>query len=118
MAKRLNILVVEDHADTRDVLVKVLTMLGHCAESCSDVKTAILRLKREGLDVLLTNVYLADAVSLDYLADLTKQGRLPPRVISMSAGDDFEERRRSGSAGCADHLVKSFTVASLEAVLR
>ena len=116
--QRLRILVVEDHDHTRQALVHFLVALGHWVESCPDAETALARLDYDGLDVLLTDVYLPDARDLDYLGELSKRGKLPPRVISMSPGDDLAAHQRSKSSGCASHLVKPVTEHALEAALR
>ncbi len=115
--KPLRILVVEDDDDTRRTLVRTLASLGHWVESCPDAETALSRMSHDGLDVLLTNAYLPGAKGLDYLYELSQQGKLPPRVISMSESADQEECRRSKLSGCAGHLIKPFTGKTLKAVL-
>ena len=116
--QRLRILVVEGHDHTRQILVHFLVALGHWVESCPDAETALTRLDYDGLDVLLTDVYLPDTRDLDYLGELSKRGKLPPRVISMSTGDDLEAHQRSKSSGCVGHLVEPFTEDALVAALR
>ena len=90
--QRLRILVVEDHDHTRQALVHFLVALGHWVESCPDAETALARLDYDGLDVLLTDVYLPDARDLDYLGELSKRGEASP------TRDLHEHGRRSRSA--------------------
>ncbi len=115
--KKLCILIVEDHQDTRETLASLLTVLGHRVESCPDSETALARLSHDGLDVLLTDVRLPGAAAWDYLAELSKRGKMPPCVISMSAVDDLNYRKKSEQAGCLGHLVKPFTTNELEVLL-
>ena len=114
----LCILVVEDHADTREVLVDIIEAYGYWVESSPDVAAALARLDYDGLDVLLTDVHLPDGDAWSLLSELTKRGKRPPRVISMSAYDACETRRLSETSGCYGHLVKPFQMEALEALLR
>ena len=114
----LRILVVEDHADTREVLVNVIDSHGHWVESCPNVAAALARMDQDGFDVLLTDVRLPDGDAWNLLAELTRRGKRPPRVISMSAYDVPETRRLSETSECHGHLVKPFQVEALEALLR
>lgn len=113
----LRILVIEDHTDTRDVLVSAIELHGYWVESCSNVTATLARLANDGFDVLLTDVRLPDGDAWNLLTELTKRGKRPPRVISMSAYDACETRRLSEASGCHGHLVKPFQMEQLEALL-
>ena len=117
-AKPLRILVVEPHEDTRVVLVSFLTSLGHWVESCRDAETALERMDHDGLDMLLTDAWLVSGRGWDYLKTLKKQGKLPRRVVSMSAGENDAERKQSQAHGCSAHLVKPILLSELEAALQ
>ena len=54
----LNILVVEDHADTRAGLALVLDGLGYRYELACDAADALAMAARTSFDVLLTDVYM------------------------------------------------------------
>lgn len=116
--KRLRILVVENYPDTRNVLAWILTHLGHSVESVPDAGTAFDRLRQDGFDVLLTDVFLPDKSGWDFLRELRARGILPPQVISVSAMHVDDARGPSKAAGCHAHLVEPFRINELEAALR
>ena len=107
--RRLRILVVEDHPDTKDALVALLESLAYWVESCGDTATALARMQHyDNFDVLLTDVRLPGGDAWQLLAELSERGKLPPRVVTMSAFDAPEMRRLSEASGCVGHLVKPF----------
>ena len=114
---RLRIMVVEDFDDTREILVDLIRLHGHWVESCSDKATALARMSNDGFDVLLTDVRLPDGDAWTLLIDLAERGILPPRVISMSAFNAGEMRKKSAFFGCAGHLSKPFEMRDLEKLL-
>ena len=113
----LNILVVEDHGDTRDVLGILVVMLGHRCETACDAEAALVSAAKGTFDVLLTDIHLPGMDGWQLLEELGGRGHLPRRVISMSAGIPHEGAARSRAAGCHAHLGKPFLVETLEAAL-
>ena len=116
--KPLRILVVDDHQEIRELLAEYLALSGCWVESCPDVASALARMEQDGFDVLLTHLQLPDANGGSLLAELTRRGRRPPRVLSMSGGDAARARQQSQALGCAGHLAKPFQLAELAALLR
>ena len=82
--KPLRILVVDDHQEIRALLAEYLALSGCWVESCPDATTALARMEQDGFDVLLTHLQLPDADSSTLIEELTRRGRRPPRVLSMS----------------------------------
>ena len=82
-------------------------------------KLRLLVVSREGpFDVLLTDIGLPDGTAWDLLAALQREGRLPPRVVTMG-GSSFEEVLDHGTAyECQAHLEKPFLLEELEAALK
>lgn len=116
--KSLRILVVDDHQEIRALLAEYLASSGCWVESCPDATTALARMEQDGFDVLLTHLQLPDADGMSLLAELTRRGRRPPRVLSMSGGDATRARQQSQALGCAGHLAKPFRLAELTALIR
>ena len=114
---RLRIMVVEDFEDTREMLVELIRLHGHWVESCADMTTASARMSNDGFDVLLTDVRLPDGDAWTLMINLAERGVLPPRVISMSAYNAGELRKKSAFYGCAGHLSKPFEIRDLENLL-
>jgi len=57
-ATGLRILVVEDHADSREAICEVLAMLGHRPHSAGSGEEALANLHMQAFDVLLTDISL------------------------------------------------------------
>jgi len=58
-ATSLRILVVEDHADSREAICEVLTMLGHRPHGVGSGEEALANLSVQTFEVLLTDISLA-----------------------------------------------------------
>ena len=113
----LKILVVEDHADSRIIIGKLLTWLGHHCDLAPDANSALSKAAGGTFDALLTDIGLPDRDGWELLRELGVQGHLPPLVISMSAFDGYTHSAWSKEAGCHGHLVKPFGVDQLKAAL-
>ena len=113
----LNILVVEDHADTRAGLAVVLDGLGYRYELACDADEALIMAARTPFDVLLTDVYMPRLSGWRLVRQLKADGHLPAQVVSMSASGAALETVQSNMAGCHAHLRKPFGIAELTAAL-
>ncbi len=112
-----NILVVEDHEDTRMGLAVVLDGLGYRYELACGPEEALALAARTSFDVLLTDVYMPRLSGWRLVRQLKAEGRLPARVVSMSASGAALETRQSSVAGCHVHLYKPFNLEELTAAL-
>ena len=115
--KYLRILVVEDYNDIRHLLEEVLAHKGHWVEGLYGPGTALERMKQDGFDLLLTDVWQPNLAGWDFLDELRTHERLPAYVVSMSEMYGDEARRTSKAAGCFAHLVQPFKLEELEAIL-
>lgn len=113
----MHILVVEDHADSRDALVWLLKAIGHRIQAAPDADNALRALSQFRFDVLLTDILMPEMSGLDLLHELRINGQLPPYLVTMSALDREEARPLSKEAGCHAHLAKPFSSAELVATL-
>ena len=117
MPSPVNVLVVEDHQDTRDVLAVFLECLGHRFKLVTNAASALDLAAVESFDLLLTDVQLGGRDGWALIGDLRKQGTLPPLVASMSAGYGPTQTARSLAEGCNWHLVKPFQWDELQAIM-
>ncbi len=117
LSPSLYVLVV-DHRDTLEVIGLVLEGFGCRFQLAPDTGSALrLALAAESFDLLLTGVQLGGRDGWTLIRALRVQGRLPPLVVSMSAGDDYTQAARSKAEGCNWHLVKPFHWAELQTIL-
>jgi CheY-like chemotaxis protein len=98
----LQVLVVEDDDDTREVLALGLTLYGADVVAVSSAAAAIDELARRIPDVILSDIGLPDE---DGLALIRRVRTLPPSrggrvpavaVTAFTLGDDAEETTRAG----------------------
>ena len=117
MPSPVNVLVVEDHQDTRDVLAVFLEALGHRFKLVTNAASALDLAAVENFDLLLTDIQLGGRDGWTLIRDLREQGFLPPLVASMSAGHGPTQTARSKAEGCNWHLVKPFLWDELQSII-
>jgi DNA-binding response OmpR family regulator len=116
----LRVMVVEDDADLRSVLVRALTEEGFGVVEAADGRAALARAD-ETVDALVVDVGLPDADGRDVCLALRARGNSSP-VLFLTARDTVTDRLSGFSAGGDDYLTKPFhfdeLVARLRALLR
>lgn len=111
----LPILVVEDDADVRSLLVEALTDVG-CflvyAVGTAGAAQALMAEYGDSFAVAVLDVGLPDGDGRDFCASLRRQGfHLPVILLSGLGGED--DVVRGFEAGADDYLVKPFGIAEL-----
>jgi signal transduction histidine kinase len=100
----LRILLVEDHPNTRTIMSRLLSNLGHDVVTAASVEAGI----KEGLsgrfDLLLSDLGLPDGSGYDVMAALRDQPQL--HAIAFSGYGMEADVERSREAGFGAHLVK------------
>ena len=104
----LNVLVVEDHGDTLEVLGRFLRDLGCRCRLVASAGCALSAATVESFDLLITDVRLGGRDGWTLIRDLRAQGCLPPLVASVNAGPNDTQTARSKVEGCNWHLIKPF----------
>ena len=115
-AKRLRILLVEDHADTRDVLSRLLTGFGCVVTPAGSVKEALEAAEHATFDLLLSDIGLPDGSGTDVMRHLAATHGVKGIALSGFGQDDDLERSRE--AGFATHLTKPVNIQMLKQVIR
>jgi CheY-like chemotaxis protein len=121
--RTLTVLVVEDHDDTRDVLARLLRMMGHRpvpAATCADAMAlaAAHRPDADGagpIDLVLGDIGLPDGDGIELMRRL--RAAVGCRTVVLSGHGSPQDLERSRAAGIELHLVKPVTVDALRAVL-
>lgn len=73
-------LVVDDDPDVRDLLTIVLDEVGRVS-TCRDAYEALVRLRNEHVDVLVTDLILPGANAVEMLERMADSCALPPVVV-------------------------------------
>jgi CheY-like chemotaxis protein len=115
----MNILVVEDHADTRQALEMLLQVLGHRTRAARDAEgaVAIALATDQPFDLLISDLQLPDGDGWNLLRRLEAAARRPPQAIALSGWSSKDDVIKSRSAGFQAHLVKPTGPRDLEAAV-
>lgn len=119
---RRRILLVDDDASVRSILVLALRRLGLAVETAEDGRRALEMLGGDGYDLLLIDRRLPEVDGLEVVRLLRKQEvgarREPLPVVVMSGGREAEDQAASLEAGADEHLGKPAGLEELAGVMR
>lgn len=111
----LRILLVEDHADTLNAVIRLLERRGYEVLAARSFQHALALTDARGVDVLISDIALPDGDGWHLLARLQQLG--PVTGIAMSGHGAREDLHRSAEAGFVCHLTKPFEPKRLLEVL-
>ncbi len=110
------ILIVEDDAELRSVLVRSLVEESFTVEGAANGAELLARVDIFAPDVLIVDIGLPDADGRDLCQALRVRGLTAP-VIFLTARDSLAERLSGFDAGGDDYITKPFALAELVARL-
>jgi signal transduction histidine kinase len=99
------VLIVEDDADSRDMLSLFLSHQGYTVEVAPSLHAALRRLS-EGWDVVMSDIGLPDGSGLDIARHARQLSNGPCRLIALTGYGATADIDASREAGFDDHLVK------------
>ncbi|MEO8351603.1 MAG: ATP-binding protein [Chthoniobacteraceae bacterium] len=104
-ARQLRILLVEDHADTANVLRRLLTKDGHSVRIAESIAAGFAYIELEPYDILISDLGLPDGNGTELMTEAFKR---QPEIkgIAMSGFGMDEDIEASLAAGFSQHLVK------------
>ena len=98
------VLVVEDHKDTLNVLRRILENSGYAVKACETAADARAAVDQQKFDVLVSDIALPDGSGLDLMRDFRQTQDLSGIALSgFGTQDDLDA---SKAAGFALHLTK------------
>ncbi|HEX8139299.1 MAG TPA: response regulator [Pyrinomonadaceae bacterium] len=105
----LRILVVDDEADSRELITAVLAQCGAQVKGCESVSEALDALQAWGPDLLISDIGLPDEDGYSLIKkvralDEAQRGQIP--AVALTAYASPEDRARALSAGFQMHLAK------------
>ena len=113
--KRLRILLVEDHDDTRRVLSRLLGHFGHEISVADSTRSAMEIVESKEFDVILSDIGLPDGSGYDIISEAKR--KKPVKGVALTGFGTDEDIRRSKAAGFDFHLTKPVDVHELRSVL-
>jgi DNA-binding NtrC family response regulator len=111
-APRASILVVEDDEAMRDLLREALEDDGYAAEAVGGGRAGIDRVRRGGIDLVISDVKMPDLDGLDMLREI-KAVTPSPHVITITAFGSIDTAIRAVKLGAFDYITKPFEIDQL-----
>ena len=116
----LNILIVDDEADARDLLVTVLTGQGANVFAAATVAEAVANFHAQPTDLIVSDIEMPDEDGFSLIKKLREFNKTQVRkipAIALTAHARPSERLKVLSAGFQTHLAKPVETAELLAVI-
>ena len=107
-----HILVVEDDAAMRELLRETLDEEGHEVEVAAGGRAGIERVRRGGIDLVVSDVKMPDLDGLDMLREI-KAVEPSPHVITITAFGSIDTAIRAVKLGAFDYITKPFEIDQL-----
>jgi PAS domain S-box-containing protein len=114
-SKRLRLLLVDDHADTRSVLSRLLTKSGHEVVTADSARGALEILNDQRFDGLISDIGLPGTSGYELMREAVR--RQPLKGIALSGLGMDEDLQRSREAGFEYHLTKPINFQDLRSLL-
>ena len=113
---RTQVLIVEDDADMRDMLVESLSDEGYRVEAAPGGRAGIERVRQGGVDLVITDVRMPDLDGLDALQEI-RAVEPTPHVIVITAFGSIETAIKAVKLGAHDYITKPFDIDALERLI-
>lgn len=114
----LDVLIVEDLADNRDMLAEVVTLFGHRVREAETGAEALARAHERSPDLALVDLGLPDMDGLEVARALrSSPGGERLRLVAVTGFGSPEDRARALAAGYDEHMVKPVSVHRLVELL-
>jgi DNA-binding response OmpR family regulator len=111
--RRLRILLVEDHDDTRMSLARLLGRL-HTVRDVPSIEAALAAASRESFDLVISDIGLPDGSGLELMQSLRGYGI---KGICLSGFGMEDDIARAAEAGFDHHLTKPIDLRKLENII-
>jgi two-component system OmpR family response regulator len=108
----VRVLVVDDHAETRQLLARNLTLASHGVSAAATCAEAQGLLASSSFDVVILDVMLPDGSGIELCAQL-RAAEVQVPILLLTARGDVKSRVTGLEAGADDYLPKPFALAEL-----
>ncbi|MBC7353734.1 MAG: sigma-54-dependent Fis family transcriptional regulator, partial [Thermogutta sp.] len=107
------VLVVDDHAASREAMADILRRAGHEVQACGSAAEAIDLLARSFWDVVVTDLNMPGMSGLDLVRHIERR-QIPTRVIMVTAYATVASAVEAMRHGAFDYIEKPFDAGQLE----
>lgn len=108
-----HIISIEDHKQTRDMLVTMVQQMGHTAESACDGESGVETVIAGNFDLVLMDIMMPGIDGREATKQLRTAGINLP-IIAVTANAMIGEREKCIDAGMTDYLTKPVTFEQLQ----
>jgi CheY-like chemotaxis protein len=115
---RRRVLVVEDNADTREMLRSALELSGHEVHEAHDGPSGLEAILRLGPDVALVDIGLPEFDGYEIARKVRAGAGAAPYLVALTGFGQPDDRRQALEAGFDAHLVKPVDPDVLMAVIQ
>lgn len=115
--QKLQLIVVEDDTELRDILTTGLTLFGHSVRSAADGVALDLLLSSKPADILILDLGLPGENGLQ-IAERLRQMKIPCGIIMLTARGKLDERILGLTSGADHYFVKPVDIRELDAAIR
>lgn len=112
----LQILVVEDHGETRRILAGLLGRFGHDISAADTVGSALAFVQTKQFDAIVSDLNLPDGSGYDVIRSAKQNGN-GLAGVALTAEGEADDIARGREAGFDYHLTKPIDFAELRSVL-
>jgi CheY-like chemotaxis protein len=108
------VLIVENHADMREILVRIFELMGFTAITSRDGREGVQRALAEKPDLIVMDIMMPEMSGWE--ATRILRGNPETKEVPVLAATVLfrpSDLQRCISAGCNDYIVKPFTVKQL-----
>jgi len=115
-ARRLRLLLVEDHADTARVMARLLRAAHHEVQTVGSVSAARAAAAQGSFDLIITDLGLPDGTGIELFGELKGLYKLPGIAVSGYGMED--DVQRCLAAGFAAHVTKPINLDRLDDLIQ
>ena len=111
--EKCDVLVVDDHARTRDSMVDILGCAGHQVRGCASAVEGLAQLDTVPYDVIITDLKMPGMNGLEFIRTLRQRG-CDAQIIMVTAHASIASAVDAMRFGAFDYIEKPFTADQLE----
>lgn len=111
------ILIVEDEVKMRRLLELSLTKQGYATLEAADAETALKLIRREPVDLIITDLKLPGMDGLEFLQAVKRSDAHVP-VVVMTAFGTVETAVEAMKAGAGDYVLKPFSLEEMQLIVK
>jgi CheY-like chemotaxis protein len=114
----MNVLIVEDQTDHRELIALLLARKGYAIRSAATVDEGLAALRSQLFDVVLLDIMMPGKDGYSFLREFKTLAQTPPpRVVALTALGMRDDRDRLLASGCEKVITKPVSADELRRVL-